>query len=389
VDCCTQGVALTTRPARAGISNGQRLESYVDEIVAQQARPGGLNARDLFARTSGAHPAVIFERLGFRPQEFQATEALPSDDPYTPNLHALLSEWYFTPNTAADFLSIIPRRGKVICLGTPTVAAACIRRGTKAALIDASPFVVWRFPELRQTEPLLIADVSAAVSVDCAPTVVFDAPWRANEVLRWLRVASELVVRGGTVAFALFGESTRPSAGRERDEILAMAEMIGRVLVHPGAVQYTTPHFEHCALWARGIGGVGNWRHADLVTISHAHATDGSQNVGGDATCPPIHLGAWSGYARGSTVTWVRKSSMRRQVEGQVWARIPDTRRLVSPYVGLGHAERAGVDLWTSSNQVAKLMRGEAVDDVLDALPPDCVKGIPRQHLLARTAHAG
>lgn len=271
-------------------------------------------------------------------------------------LHPLLYEWYFTrPST--EFVAQIAASAadNWLCLGTPSVASELTKHRGRLQLVDADPAVVGRFKELRGIPGLSISEVGGDRSLSVADVTIIDPPWYLGDVYRWLRIARSNTRDGGTIVAPIFPELTRPAAWRERGEILALAETVGTVELHPTAVSYSTPRFELETLRALGLPDPGDWRVADLLVI---------RNVQGKPAWPrenAIHLAdtGWSTFLVNEQVI-----KLRIRVTGgasrALWP-IEGCPGNVLTSVSERDPRRASVDLWTSRNRVAQVGNRELI----------------------------
>lgn len=264
----------------------------------------------------------------------------------SPELHPLDYEWYFSSDTISKLLSLCAA-GPVLALGTPTVANALARQNRDVLLVDRNRLISRRFPEIAAQRALLIHDLNdARVRVSPARTVILDPPWYPAEFRRWIWQAALGATRGGSILLPLFPESTRPSAERERQDLIGFASQVGPVTVHAGALEYDTPRFEIEAGLAIGQQS-GGLRAADLVHVQ-VERTDIAE--------PPrlAPEAAWGTYVIGPQVI-----KLRREPTGDPAGPIVQPLRgcpdLVLRSVSRRDPIREQVDVWTSRNRVARV----------------------------------
>jgi hypothetical protein len=283
----------------------------------------------------GAFPSLVAARLRMAGRVWREVSEGGDEQP-GPELHAAEFEWYFTRECAselADFLT--PAYGGALLMGAPKVAAAMAARGRRADLFDRSPFLVERFGKIGNLESAELRDPLGRLRSN--PVVFFDAPWHEDHILRWLWHASLAVKRGGTIAFALFGELTRARAEAERECLLAAAEAIGETHLLEGVLAYETPRFEAEALDAAGIELRGPWRRGDLVIIEKATGTI--------AKPPAPRERAWETVRVSERVV---KVAPGRKVGSPRWEHLS---RLGT--VSRSEIRGLEIELWTSRNEVA------------------------------------
>ncbi len=252
-------------PAEAGYT--EELDYIIEQLPQRTSFPKYVEACE------GAFPSIVLERLeqlGRRPR-YGPEVKNESRFPYGPELHPLDFEWYFTEATASIIASSVrAQSGRILCLGTPTVAMALSEVGRNSTLVDRNPLVILRLAGNRGTTIIESKLVNLEDFAGFRPSydaVIFDAPWYSDSLRLWLWHATRAVKPGGRVVFVLFKKLLRPSAATEREQVLDLVHQIGQMERIPDAVRYETPLFERVALQGKGIRGLPSWRTADLVSI--------------------------------------------------------------------------------------------------------------------------
>lgn len=322
----------------------------VDRLLASSLAELGTGT-SVFARMRGVFPADLLQyspdlKSALMSRESRATK------PYNPELHPLNYEWYFTSETAEKVdQEFVSRHGLTICLGVPTVASAAVSRGKKLILIDQNPAILARFPELGTLPELHLMDAADAGRLALeADVLVFDSPWYLGDILAWLRTASYLVKRGGTIIFSLYPPLLRPTASLEREFVLEIASAIGDLELTEDSLAYETPLFENEALTACGLCFVGDWRRGDLVVIRNAHQVE--------LPLPSVPRryevdGEWETFLLGSQVVKLRKRAQQGAIDRPSVLLEPIGETYILPSVSVRNEKRADVDVWTSRNRVA------------------------------------
>src|SRR4029077_18207039 len=170
------------------------LEKRYRESIEQLLRADKVNGQPLsviVSKMRGAFPSDIVACCTAQNLHPQVTQCETATD-YTPHLHALNYEWYFTKESALDlsreFMSL---RGMTICLGAPTIAAAGLRENNDLIFIDQNPLVLNRFPGLRRAAEIHLMDAFEAKRLGLkADALIFDSPWYLGDTLGWLMTAS-------------------------------------------------------------------------------------------------------------------------------------------------------------------------------------------------------
>lgn len=330
--------APTTKSDQGG------FEGDLDARILTAADRVGATLARVSEQAGGAFPSLVAERLAAH------GKCLPdggidaaSGSIFSPELHPVEFEWYFTHDCARELAALLrPQTGRLLLLGAPTVSVALAQKGIRATTVDRSPFLSERFD--RGVGEFRRADLRRPLGfLRSHSTVFFDPPWHEDYCLRWLWQAGLAVRRGGCVAFALFGPTTRSTAGLERARLLDVAEAIGRTTVLEGALSYRTPRFEAEALAAAGHDLRGPWRRGDLVLIENAHGSLGAPPVPTERT--------WSTRREGDVVVKF-DPRVRNAPGGEEWTRLPtlDT-------VSRSRTRRLPIAAWNSRNQIAPMVR--------------------------------
>ena len=337
-------IDLRAQPAGAVVDRAyiRRLDCQLLDLAVLPAA----TLASVAAGARGAFPALIAHRLRALDHHDVLTRPDRGEPPTTaptgPELHPVDFEWYFEPDCAAAVADELRCGiGETLLFGAPTLAVSLRRRGKAALLVDRSPYLERRFgPQLGHA---LRHDLGLPLGqLRTHRVVFFDAPWHEDHIGRWLWQAALAVRRGGLIAFALFGELTRPAAEAERGRLLEHATHIGRVEVVHDTLRYRTPLFESAALAAGRTPLSASWRRGDLVLVNADHVTD-------LPVSPPAREQRWASWLVGDQVIKLRQPQGRsRSGVGH------DEATWVLDTVSRRQSLRAGLDLWTSRNVVAR-----------------------------------
>jgi hypothetical protein len=315
----------------------------------------------------GAFPSVVLQQLQKlgRVVRFPTPKNFRDSDGPRPELHPLDYEWYFTDDTASLVASLIGNASaRLLCLGTPTVAAALSAAGKSSTLVDRNPLTILRLargPGVTTIEPT-VTDLATfpgfSASFDAA---IFDAPWYFDTFLLWLWHATRAVRPGGRIVFPLFKRLLRPSAAAELREIHKTLNDLGDVRVLPDVVCYQTPLFEQVALQKTGISGLGNWRKADLAVLDIRRSLSSRPHVPADDK--------WATFIFGRQVIKVRMAETNRRPTDQcLLAPVEGYRDFTYDSVSRRDAARANIGLWTSRNRIAQVSRPQELCRVLSIM---------------------
>lgn len=269
--------------------------------------------------------------------------------------HPLDYDWRFTPTTSERIGRLLPKQGTTLLLGTHSVVPF-VPGGdpSSVVLVDWNPLIAEStdshfIVDLRHEELFLPSGMSFS-------GVVIDAPWYPDDLFAWIHHAMRYLDTGGLMLIVLWRDNTRPTASKERQEILTFLSGIGRTDVYAELVRYTTPQFERIALTHAGVPVGPEWRAADLVAVRLENRI-----------VPPqlrqlSHSPAqWSRFSLDSRQIAIRipRSDHARSVKPDLRP-VEHTDEWVLPSVSRRDPRRQLVDIWTSRNFVAQATNPEA-----------------------------
>jgi hypothetical protein len=175
--------------------------------------------------------------------------------------------------------------------------------------------------------------------------VIADPPWYLEFYRAFIFQASQLLKEDGVLALSVLPLLTRPSAVRDREEILQMATEAGFHLVsaEAGRLGYQTPAFERATFKTHGISSP-NWRRGDLFLFQRIGAP---RSVGRVRTAASVE-GDWDTYQIGRSQIKVRR---RAEHETCRFVATPLGRTgSVLESVSRRLPVRALIDVWSSNN---------------------------------------
>lgn len=197
----------------------------------------------------------------------------------------ILSSWYFSWDTCYKIAQLDIWKGKkILFLGTPRLLEYFISRrfGDELVLVDLDKTVInalsKKYASLTKNVNALFyqADInnfdivefrkSHSESYDC---VFFDPPWYPANYLNWLSTALQLLSENGKVVFSLFPVLLRPTAVKERKEIMDRCRRVAaNSFICSGMLEYDIPSFERKELEVEGLILRSNWKTSDMVILS-------------------------------------------------------------------------------------------------------------------------
>jgi hypothetical protein len=187
-------------------------------------------------------------------------------------------EWLFTSAGQNVILSELREAspsdgGMVLCLGCPTL----FDRGKN--LFPEQQFVLWdknasSLGQIHEAHALLDIDLRhGPLPALCATAAVLDPPWYNDFYKLFIWAALRNVVPGGHILLSFPPDGTRPSAARDREDIVQWTTDAGAELISHRrcCLPYRSPLFEANALAAGGLFSVPlDWRRGDLLVFRKA-----------------------------------------------------------------------------------------------------------------------
>jgi Probable N6-adenine methyltransferase len=178
-------------------------------------------------------------------------------------------DWRFDGRTALALAKILLRQNcEVLCMGAPTVYGAVRSLGGKAFLIDRNPLLEKNLAP----DTHLIADISTEEELPRRvdkqfAAAILDPPWYGEAYDLWFARTLPLLRAGAELLVVMFRKFTRPSAKRQRDQLIRQFESVGQLVAEEFEVVYSTPPFEDEVLLRLELPRMPSWRAADVLKI--------------------------------------------------------------------------------------------------------------------------
>ncbi|MFY9854524.1 MAG: HD domain-containing protein [Terracidiphilus sp.] len=253
--------------------------AVVRAIEAARAH-GKSGFHQILQSVEGADPGLVAECLGDAKGTSSALPLLtavasqellirlPAPDPAR-------SQWWFTGETVlevANRATFAAHGGRVLCLGTPTIAHELISSGVDVLLLDCDFHVVKAVRHLSDKPVALEYDVADALPPGCEAAyaaAVIDPPWYEDVFRAFLGRALCALEENGDLFCTLPPRLTRPGIESFRriliSEIIACGcEILG---LEVGRLAYVVPRFEEVAFSRITDFRSIPWRHADLLHV--------------------------------------------------------------------------------------------------------------------------
>jgi hypothetical protein len=266
-----------------------------------------------------------------------------------PEPHILDCDWRYTAETILDLSALMRPIDNVLAVGAPSLARHLESCGRDVLLVDRQPFHAVR--NHHQVEPGI-----AKPDFEKRAIAIIDPPWYPIEAKRWIAWAAHGTEPKGKMFVSLWPETTRPTAGKEFDEIESWASEWADFEVLDIVPRYDTPEFENAAIRSGGIASKGlSPGYGRLVCIL------------------PRSLPALIDY-RCPRNTWIRfvvndyQLAVCLKENGTLRSPVsqhPLAMNWTWPYVSKRAPQRDLINLWSSHNEVAILKDPELAVEAL------------------------
>jgi hypothetical protein len=149
---------------------------------------------------------------------------------------------------------------------------------------------------------------------------------------------------GGTILASLWPIDTRPTADREREELLAWMSDWAEYLIEPAALRYDVPLFESVARSLQGIPDPATpWRRGDLLELVVRRMPSLPQAI--------VKTDVWRRFVWGDYQLALR--IMNDTANEPTLAKHPLAQGWLWPSYSRRAEGRERIDLWSSRNEVA------------------------------------
>jgi len=244
----------------------------------------------------GADPRLVAQLLGEHIKGGASVVGSPdaatfreaaSDLPWKmPAADPMLGQWWFTLGTIDALTNRIrkalpQKRGKVLCIGAPTIAFHLSKMGLDVLLLDADPDVLTALRSAGGSFETVEHNMFDGLPEKCRnafDAVVLDPPWYQDEFNVFVDAAMQALRLGGSGYLSIPALLTRPSVVKERRMLLQRLNKLGASIVslESACLRYVVPEFEQSA-YADLDGFTGRpWRASDLVQFHKDEECDPS-----------------------------------------------------------------------------------------------------------------
>lgn len=340
--------------------------AVVRAIEAARAQ-GKITFHQILQCAQGADPGLVAECLGEAKE--MASPPPPSKSIGSQELLIRLpapdpsrSQWWFTGETVLEVArraTFAAHGGRVLCLGTPTIAHELISSGVEALLLDCDSHVVNAVRNLSAQRVAEEYDVAEAMPLDregAYTVAVIDPPWYEDIFRAFLGRALWAVAEAGELFCTLPPRLTRPGIDRFRQELMSDLMVSGCEILglDVDRVAYVVPRFEEAALSRLKDFRSIPWRRADLL---HVKKLTGAKAF----AIPDLRIAKVEVFARRAHEFRVFLLGTQSLNPSVVLEPLPSYSGNISTRAHTGESP----DLWTTEKKGVRLGQVDTVRDVL------------------------
>jgi hypothetical protein len=314
------------------------------------------------------------------PRSSNIPPTTPTSSDGLPEPHPVDFDWRFTNKTLADLGKYInpSELEHVAVLGAPTLYRYLTDSGINAHLFDKNPYIVKHFKAAGYstvTESDLFKFSNFSTKFQWA---IADPPWYIEHYYAFLKASSKLLAKEGKLLLSVLPRLTRPSAPRDRLNIIELAAKFGFDLieVRPAVLHYASPPFEIEALHAEDLA-LDDWRTGDMFCFTlRCHPLQEPDPH------KPTDEDNWQVFQLGTTIVKI-KDEQRLNSEAFDYRPVSPTGSVRLRSVSRRSPVRPKINLWTSRNIALAVSKPVALSEALEKLR----NGHPLTRTLASTAY--
>ena len=340
------------------ITHSKGIENIVKKRIAH-----GSNYHDTLRTTYGADPREVWDVFSKYKKESAEKIGICNFYPKLPEPHSIYSQWRMTPKATKVILQkLLEKDYKKICfLGCPVLGIEFGKVSpSRPLLLDIDSTIL---NNAKQSAEILVYDVNNKIPKELIGTfecVITDPPWYYQDIKLFIKKASELAKKGGTVYLSCPSLLTKPSILEERLDLQKWLSNLNLVFAELNSiVEYEVPPFEYMAYFDIPAFTGKPWRIGDLLKLKKSD--DSSQTVIVDKTCFN-----WKEYSFGVKRVFLREKE--DDTEKPKLSLVRDN-SLTLNTVSRRSPLIPKIDIWTSRNAVLHIDSGfNVIKSILDSL---------------------
>ncbi len=259
--------------------------------------------------------------------------------------HPLDSDWRYDENTARNIADMLPRSGKILSLGVPSVARLIEANGGDITLVDRQP--------VQGVRNHIASEIENFNSETVYDAAIIDPPWYPQHLAIWLQVAAKAVKPGGLIFLSAWPKDTRPEADIELENLLNYFSTWADIERNVGYPVYLESWFETIARRAGSNGPLSKSPlRGELILLRLRQNSDGITK--------PINLSIWHRFIVNNYQIAVR---YEKKKGAQGIQKLPMARGWTWPFVSTRANGIKKISIWSSNGEVGIV--GNAIITIL------------------------
>jgi hypothetical protein len=359
-------------------------------LIRELSERGPLTFQDLVRAAEGAYPSDVLFTLHSLEKDGQISrltfdrwskgDAVSNDNAQAPSApissslgqidglpepHPVDFDWRFTDATLSDLEGYIhaSSAARVAVLGAPTLFQRLSRSGVSVHLFDKNPQIVEHFRAVGNSSVSHCDLFKFSGFPSRFQWAIADPPWYLEHYCAFIAASSKILEVEGKLLLSVLPRLTRPSAPRDRLNIVEMAAKVGFDLieVRPGALHYESPPFEVEALNAEKLA-LDDWRSGDIFCFSLR-----SRPLTQTDTQKPAEDDTWLAFQLGTTIVKI-KDEQRQESEQFDYGPVSPSGSIRLRSVSRRSPVRSKINLWSSRNVALTVSKPVALVESLEKL---------------------
>lgn len=331
------------------------IRKIIEKRISQ-----GNNYLDILKSIYGADPREVWEIYKEYKNETSKKIGLTNLYPEYPEPLPAYSQWRITPNSTQIILSkIYEKKYETICfLGCPILGIAFSKMNQgKINILDIDKDILAYAAKSTEKRVYNINDDIPEEIKNQFDCTICDPPWYHEDIILFVKRATELTKLGGTIYLSLPGILTRPSIPNERLELQKLLSNLGLIITElQPIVEYEVPPFEYMAYQDIPPFSGEIWRKGDWVKLKKC------DNISIDLEYIPLFQ-EWTEYSFGKKRIFVKNKENITQYEEPKLTSLCVNNILNS--VSKRNPLISEIDIWTSRNAVLHIEKGLAVIKII------------------------
>ena len=263
-----------------------------------------------------------------------------------PDPHPVDSDWRFSDYSVERIIQLLPPDGRVLAVGTPSIARRLEQYNKDVLLIDRQPL-----QGVRNHRAISVGE--KILSHNLGSCAVLDPPWYKVDMQKWLTWSAHLLGANSQLIFPKWPDSTRPTAAQDWDELVQSILPWGSIDALGLTVEYQIPPFERHARLLGGTKMSESPLSGEMVVL-HVHERPTFQF---QEPLVEWHRFVVNDYQLSISLTTTRPKCNAFGFEG--------TRGRYWPFVSSRAPNRNMIGVWSSDNEAGCIDNGDEYVELL------------------------